>query len=77
MPKVRTEVIINIDNVLNKETKRIPFEADTPEELTSKVCDVLYGISQDPPGNLKVMEGLLNLLKQIGYNIEVEAYEKV
>jgi len=77
MSKVKTEVIINVDNVFNKETKRIPLEADTPEELTSKVCDVLYGISQDPPGNLLIMEGLLNLLNKIGHNIEVEAYESV
>jgi len=77
MPKVKTEVIINVDNVFNKETKRIPSEADIPEELARKVCDILYKISQDPPGNLLVMEGLINLLKKIGYNIEVEAYENV
>ena len=77
MPKVKTEVIINVDNIFNKETKRISLEADTPEELTSKVCDVLYNISQDPPGNLLVVEGMLNLLNKIGHNIEVEAYENV
>lgn len=77
MTKVKTEIIFKFDNAFNKDTKRVPLEADTPEELTSKVCDVLYGISQDPPGNLVVMEGLLNMLNKIGHNIEVEAYENI